>query len=87
MHIYYRLMTQQNDQTTVGKRSLTPPHSKRVSAAPGKPLSVAGKFTADVVCQGKEVEEAEFIVTEGIGKPLLGKKTAIQLNVLKIGAH
>ena len=35
MHIYYRLMTRQNDQTTVGKRSLTPPHSKRVSAAPG----------------------------------------------------
>ena len=34
MHIYYRLMTRQNDQTTVGKRSLTPPHSKRVSAAP-----------------------------------------------------
>ncbi|CAB3987669.1 Transposon Tf2-9 poly, partial [Paramuricea clavata] len=50
-----------------------------------KPLIVAGKFTADVVCQGKEVKEAEFIVIEGTGKPLLGKKTAIQLNVLKIG--
>jgi hypothetical protein len=25
MHIYYRLMTRQNYQTTVGKRSLTPP--------------------------------------------------------------
>ena len=34
MHIYYRLMTRQNYQTTVGKRSLTHPHSKRVSAAP-----------------------------------------------------
>jgi hypothetical protein len=44
-----------------------------------------GKFTTDVVCQGKEVKEAEFIVIEGTGKPLLGKKTAIQLNVLKIG--
>jgi hypothetical protein len=34
MQIYYRLMTRQNYQTTVGKRSLTHPHSKRVSAAP-----------------------------------------------------
>jgi hypothetical protein len=30
---------------------------------------LAGKFTADVVCQGKEVKEAEFIVIEGTGKP------------------
>jgi hypothetical protein len=35
MHIYYRLMTRQNHQTAVGKRSLTHPHSKGVSAAPG----------------------------------------------------
>jgi hypothetical protein len=33
MHIYYRLMTRQNYQT-VGKKSLTHSHSKRVSAAP-----------------------------------------------------
>ncbi|CAB4027350.1 Transposon Tf2-6 poly, partial [Paramuricea clavata] len=45
----------------------------------------AKQIKSDVVCQGKEVKEAEFIVIEGTGKPLLGKKTAMQLNVLKIG--
>ena len=50
-----------------------------------KPLKVAGKFMADVVCQGREVKEAEFIVIDGTGKPLLGRKTAVCLGVLKIG--
>jgi hypothetical protein len=34
MHIYYRLMTRQNYQTTVGKRSLTPPPPTRRGLAP-----------------------------------------------------
>ena len=49
------------------------------------PLKVAGKFIADIACQGNEVNQVEFIVIEGVGKPLLGKKTAVQLGVLKIG--
>jgi hypothetical protein len=34
MHIYYRLMTRQNYQTTVGKRSLTPTPTRRGLAPP-----------------------------------------------------
>ena len=50
-----------------------------------QPLKVAGRFIADVVCQGKEVKEVEFIVIDGTGKPLLARKTAVCLGVLKIG--
>lgn len=49
------------------------------------PLKVAGKFIADIICQGNEVNEVELIVIEGVGKPLHGKKTAVQLGVSKIG--
>ena len=50
MHIYYRLMTRQNYQTTVGKRSITPPpprHSKRVSAAPESILNYLSYWRED----------------------------------------
>jgi hypothetical protein len=43
MHIYYRLMT------TVGKKSLTHPHSKRVSAAPDNKTEIF-KMPAQPFC-------------------------------------
>ena len=51
------------------------------------PLKMAGKFIADIAWQGNEVNEVELIVIKGVGKPLLGKKTAVHdhLGVLKIG--
>ena len=35
--------------------------------------------------QGKNVTDSEFLVIKGTGVPLLGKETAMKLNVLKIG--
>ena len=47
------------------------------------PLTVIGTFTAEVNIAGKHVT-AEFSVIEGKGEPLLGRKTAIELGVLKL---
>ena len=48
------------------------------------PLQVKGSFTC-VATVGKGKTQAEFIVIDGNGMPLLGKNTAIELGVLKIG--
>ena len=49
-----------------------------------EPLKVIGCFeTTVVLC--KSACEAEFVVTEGKGQPLLGRKTATELGVLRIG--
>lgn len=49
-----------------------------------QPLSVKGAFKCEIQI-GDRTEEAEFIVINGNGEPLLGKKTATKLGVLKIG--
>ncbi len=51
-----------------------------------KPLEVLGSFRAATSTNSKEVN-AEFIVIKGTGEPLLGRDTAIQLGVLKMGAN
>ena len=41
---------------------------------------------AEVVCEGNEAECVdEFTVIKGTGRPLLGRKTAEKLNVLRVG--
>lgn len=51
-----------------------------------QPLTVKGAFTCDVLI-GNKTEHAEFIVIKGNGEPLLGKKTATRLGVLRIGEN
>ncbi|XP_062570106.1 uncharacterized protein LOC134232175 [Saccostrea cucullata] len=48
------------------------------------PLNVAGSFTAEISV-GKTTHVAEFIVVEGGIQNLLGKDTALLLNVLRLG--
>ena len=48
-----------------------------------EPLKTIGTFKAEVNV-GNQACEAEFVVINGIGVPLLGKKTATQLRVVKI---
>ena len=49
-----------------------------------QPLNVLGTFSASVKASQNEVE-AEFAVIDGKGAALLGKETAIQPSVLKLG--
>ena len=48
------------------------------------PLKVIGMFTAKVTLRQVTIEE-DFYVIEGNGKPLLGRTTAEQLGVLRVG--
>jgi len=47
-------------------------------------LKTVGMFTA-LVQVGKHQTQAEFIVIDGVGKPILGRDTAMQLDVLRVG--
>ena len=47
-------------------------------------LKTLGKFQT-IIAYGNAMIEAEFIVLDGIGRPLLGCSSAIQLGVLKMG--
>ena len=49
-----------------------------------QPLNVLGTFSALARVEGKEAE-AEFVVINGEGAALLGRETAIQLGMLKLG--
>ena len=49
-----------------------------------QPLSTLGKLCTSVQLDDQAVE-AEFVVISGTGRPLLGRKTAVQLGVLKLG--
>ena len=49
-----------------------------------EPLSTLGKFEASVNLAGKEVT-AEFIVICNEGRPIMGRKTAMELDVLRLG--
>jgi len=51
-----------------------------------EPIDVAGTFTTDIVCEANgETCVDEFTVIKGDGRPLLGKRTAEQLDVLRVG--
>lgn len=49
-------------------------------------LCVKGAFRCEIKI-GDRTDEAEFIVIRGNGEPLLGRKTAVKLGVLKIGKN
>ena len=49
-----------------------------------KPLKLLGSFTAQAGIERGETQ-AEFIVIGGVGEPLLGRQTASELGVLKMG--
>jgi len=49
-----------------------------------EPLNTLGKFDALVNLAGKDVT-AEFIVICNEGRPILGRKTAMELDVLRLG--
>ena len=49
-----------------------------------EPLNTLGKFEASVNLDGKDVT-AEFIVISNEGRPLMGRKTAMELDVLRLG--
>ena len=57
---------------------------KLYTYASDEPLPVKGTFTCDVKC-GRRETRADFLVVEGNAVPLLGKETATELGVLKIG--
>ena len=50
------------------------------------PLNTLGKFCATVKVNGCQTE-AEFVVIDGNGKPLLGRKTSFELGVLKLNTN
>ena len=51
-----------------------------------EPLPIKGMFECEITI-GDRSEQAEFIVIKGNGEPLLGRKTAMKLGVLKIGEN
>ena len=52
-----------------------------------EPLPVLGKFTANVTVGKTSLDNVEFIVIEGSGQALLGRATASDLGVLKLGQN
>ena len=60
-------------------------NKKLYAYASDEPLTVKGTFTCSVKC-GQRATRADFLVVEGKGVPLLGRNTAMELGVLKIGA-
>jgi hypothetical protein len=66
-------------------RSSTASSGKQLYAYASKqPLVVKGSFTCEAEIGAKK-SQAEFLVIKGEGIPLLGHKTATDLDVLKIG--
>ena len=50
-----------------------------------EPIDVAGTFTIEIVCEANgETCVDEFTVIKGDGRPLLGKRTAEQLDALRV---
>ena len=49
------------------------------------PLPVAGNFIADISVSGTTLHDVRFNVVETKGQSLLGRETALKLNVLKVG--
>ena len=63
---------------------VAPPNRKLWAYGADQALSLKGLFSCEASISGKSVP-AEFIVIKGKGVPLLGKVTAMELGVLKIG--
>ena len=66
------------------KSQTAAPSKKLYSYASKQPLQVKGTFNCEIQA-GENVTDSEFLVIKGTGVPLLGKETAMKLNVLKIG--
>ena len=58
---------------------------KLYSYGSNQPLQVAGTFTAEVSVGERVLSGVEFFVIENKGQALLGRETAIALEVLKLG--
>jgi len=67
------------------KSEAAPIDRKLYAYASSKPLPVKGSFRFEVLI-GKGKAQAEFLVIERKGVPLLCKDTAMKLGVLRIGA-
>lgn len=52
-----------------------------------EPLKLKGTFRANIKSNTVELHDVEFTVLDGKGQSLLGKDTAIQLDVLRLGAQ
>ena len=61
-------------------------NKKLYASASEEPLTVKSKFTCSVKC-GQRATRADFLVVEDKDIPLLGRDTATELGVLKIGAE
>ena len=61
-------------------------NKKLIAYGQREPIEVIGTFVSEIVCEanGKSCVD-EFTVIEGPGKSLLGKETAMKLNVLRVG--
>ena len=60
--------------------------NKKIYAYGSKtPLKLAGTFRANIEGNGVTVQNIEFTVLDGKGQSLLGKSTAIMLDVLRVG--
>ena len=71
-------------KTIKRKSEAAPVDRKLYTYASNKPLPGKGRYMCEVVVgQGKA--QAEFLINKGKGVPLLGKDTAMKLDVLKIG--
>ena len=62
------------------------PPTKQLFAYGSKhPIEIAGQFRASVKYGSKQIDDVEFVVVEGDGQALLGRDTAIHLNLLRLG--
>ncbi len=69
-----------------GVKCMSKKSTKNVYAYGSKEtLPVAGTFVANIAVDNQEIESAEFVVIHGEGQALLGRKSAIQLGVLRLG--
>jgi len=48
-------------------------------------LKTLGKFSTTVEIDSCKIPAAEFVVIDGSGRPILGRDTAIELKVLRVG--
>ena len=59
---------------------------KKLYAYPDKPIETVGVFNTLIECANTSRQcQGEFIVVKGRGKCILGKESAIKLNVLRVG--
>ena len=67
-------------------QKLTPEERPAYAYMTSQRLNVIGKFEAEIKCPiNEEKTITEFVVIKGQDKTLLGKKTCIDLNILRVG--